>query len=811
MMKFQNLYSRYYIIYIVTLSILNRRCDFEKEVKKTYRNSMVKIYTSITIPCMPTTFGQPDPNLAEWIGPPGIIVSPITNERVTYDKIKNLKLQNITTSLTGAYTCVVKFENVTYVNYVFLVVYKVPYVGLEVPLVFKVSGRTCPYALHNIDDLIVKLTDELCRDIPKNDPNFDSKCRFQIEPSCQHVDPIELMLCPFLNQYQCYGLKNVKKTIELACLTPPYDSLCNLVMNTLEPLKHVAKSFCRKEEQKVICWHDGEDQEPRLMAKLCSVRPLLTNCKRYKKIHDELNLDKNLEVPAVTKSILITTQTTQETNTMVSTKQTLNSHEPPENKTTTPNKSSNSVTSELSSKATSKLMANHTEGTTQSTADKLDYIRKKRKKKRRLDVNLWKRSLMEDEEHFEFENINSFSRNALLDSYKNNGNVKRDKKFKKIFNFTEEAQKYLQTTNVETISNRVERVKKNIGGYKNQYLILKLNYYPAFQVSVDTTCIDECVYLKNLDTAHNETEELRKLWDNIDGLPEKPAFLHFVKGNVRKYSYKYVHYCSPGYYFPSQHSHMCLPCMPGQFSRGGSHKSCERCPVDTYQAEWGSYGCIKCPGQTETGLESGQTNQLSCFNYSGVIWSLIFARVFFYLALLITLTAFLLAISFVIIHCTTMSPKLNVKKRDIREAKHSKKIHQKKHLDDKIKQKIEKKEKLTIYNKRNLNDPITRPDIRPGSISGLSSISISSAGPKDLGKNPKTALDTAKNVDAPSNKNKFLKNFTKKDVSAKPGKPNGMDSAASGKKENRFWNKLTEKPSSVSGSSTDQSPTARIT
>lgn len=63
---------------------------------------------------------------------------------------------------------------------------------------------------------------------------------------------------------------------------------------------------------------------------------------------------------------------------------------------------------------------------------------------------------------------------------------------------------------------------------------------------------------------------------------------------------------------PPQPMHPCSPvhCSPGHHYNTTSHR-CIRCPIGTYQPEFGQNHCITCPGNTSTDFD-GSTNVTHC-------------------------------------------------------------------------------------------------------------------------------------------------------------------------------------------------------
>lgn len=58
------------------------------------------------------------------------------------------------------------------------------------------------------------------------------------------------------------------------------------------------------------------------------------------------------------------------------------------------------------------------------------------------------------------------------------------------------------------------------------------------------------------------------------------------------------------------HSAPVVQCSPGHYYNTSTHR-CIRCPMGTYQMEFGQNYCISCPGNTTTDFD-GSTNIMQC-------------------------------------------------------------------------------------------------------------------------------------------------------------------------------------------------------
>ncbi|XP_078529994.1 signal peptide, CUB and EGF-like domain-containing protein 1 isoform X1 [Lissotriton helveticus] len=106
-------------------------------------------------------------------------------------------------------------------------------------------------------------------------------------------------------------------------------------------------------------------------------------------------------------------------------------------------------------------------------------------------------------------------------------------------------------------------------------------------------------------------------------------------GQFSNYGFKPCRYCAVGTYQPEHGRTVCFPCggglatkyegsvsfldcetkvhcSPGHYYNSTTHR-CIRCPVGTYQLEFGQNYCMACPGNTSTDFD-GSTNVTHCKN-----------------------------------------------------------------------------------------------------------------------------------------------------------------------------------------------------
>ena len=78
-------------------------------------------------------------------------------------------------------------------------------------------------------------------------------------------------------------------------------------------------------------------------------------------------------------------------------------------------------------------------------------------------------------------------------------------------------------------------------------------------------------------------------------------------GRISNVVYDFIYYCESGY---EQNNFMCTPCYPGFYSPPND-PACHRCPKDTYQDNFGSSRCLKCPDGGNT-KKPGATSVVTC-------------------------------------------------------------------------------------------------------------------------------------------------------------------------------------------------------
>ena len=78
-------------------------------------------------------------------------------------------------------------------------------------------------------------------------------------------------------------------------------------------------------------------------------------------------------------------------------------------------------------------------------------------------------------------------------------------------------------------------------------------------------------------------------------------------GRISNVVYDFIYYCESGY---EQNNFMCTPCYPGFYSPPND-PACHRCPKDTYQDNFGSSRCLKCPDGGKT-KKPGATSVVTC-------------------------------------------------------------------------------------------------------------------------------------------------------------------------------------------------------